>query len=985
MNKLKFNLHYSKVFCTDKMSRKYYSFLSTNMIRQTFIDYFASENHSYIKSSPVKPFNDPSLEFVNAGMNQFKNVFLGLEAIPVAKACNSQKCIRVGGKHNDLDSVGKDTYHHTFFEMLGNWSFNNYFKKEACKLAWNLITSKPYAIDPNRLYVTYFKGDDSLNLLPDLETKEIWLEIGVPEHRVLPFGLKENFWEMGLHGPCGPSTEIHYDHLGNTPRPHLVNKDSADLTELWNNVFIQFNRLEDGTLIPLEKHFVDTGMGLERLVALLQGKSSNYDTDIFVPYFDAIAKISGFSKYSGKFGIHDAKGLDTAYRILADHTRMVSVAIADNVFPDVSHGLRRVIRKGILIAEKFLPGNGVSLMVELSKVSGESFSHIFPEVTNNLRQIECVLRDENELWQEIKAKVKNDWENLKKDNPHLESLDDVQSIGLISSFNELMQRKIPPKTVLPEDLCIILYDRYGLNPQVIEELARVCDYSVNISQLQKDILLLKEKNKALIHSNQKLDLPKNTLEYVSNYFLPTDDSFKANYTKNSKGYNFENVRSKVQAIIKDGKCISNISSLFGSDLTVGVLLDKTNMWSSLKGGGDRGIITLFDGDNNEIGKVFVERVFNLGGHVCHTGNVQMSLNDANIPLEDLMSEISIDHDNRLNLMRNTSAAHLLSFALRTNFVCNTLSFRASHKEFSATFLMFGHHLQSDDIMSLEEKMNHLISAGLNIELTKKSTDDLVGTGDLHLPPYVSPNMKSIYLVSIDGEGEKRFREVTIGPNVMNTRDIDPVCLLNFETRNRGRNVTISGVSDHNATVFQNAKTAISSIESEDLEDKVKIAKLNSLMMENRVPFELKPDFMSKLQELKIKNKQKQRNNKIHFIQKYTLEAKERSENCVVLYAGKETNLTRLIKKYVDFPIMLFACNGNYFSAACRVPEGSSLSAAAWMNNVANKLGGHCTASKDSSDIFLMRPIRIDKDKLKEIIQMAEMTAKKEAASSCDGL
>src|ERR1700761_9122465 len=267
--------------------------MNANQIRQAFLDFFKSKGHHIVPSAPMVVKNDPTLMFNNSGMAPFKDLFLGNAPVKFPRVADTQRCLRVSGKHNDLEEVGIDTYHHTMFEMLGNWSFGDYFKKEAIAWSWELLT-EVYKLDKDRLYVSYFEGDEKEGLAPDTETLELW-KVLVPTDHIVKGNKKDNFWEMGETGPCGPCTEIHYDSRPDTERKNvkgetLVNGDSDQVIEIWNNVFMQFNRLKDGSLQTLPAQHVDTGMGFERLVRVLQGKTSNYDTDVFQPLIQFIAE-----------------------------------------------------------------------------------------------------------------------------------------------------------------------------------------------------------------------------------------------------------------------------------------------------------------------------------------------------------------------------------------------------------------------------------------------------------------------------------------------------------------------------------------------------------------------------------------------------------------------------------------------------------------------------------------------------------------------
>ena len=364
-------------------------------IRQQFLDFFASKGHAIVPSAPIVVKNDPTLLFTNAGMNQFKDFFLGNQAPSHKRIADTQKCLRVSGKHNDLEEVGVDTYHHTMFEMLGNWSFGDYFKGEAIEWSWELLT-KVFGIDPARLYVTVFEGDASENLPASSVALMHWKK-WVTEDKIVFGNKKDNFWEMGDTGPCGPCSEIHVDmrseeEIAKIPGRDLVNKDHPQVIEIWNNVFIQYNRKKDGSLEPLPNKHVDTGMGFERLVRVIQNKKSNYDTDVFTGTIEVVEKIT-----NKKYDYSDTKEA-VAFRVIADHIRAIAFTIADGQLPantGAGYVIRRILRRAVRYYYSYLDYKH-PLLHQLIPHLAKQFENVFPELTGQLEFVTKVVKEEEE-------------------------------------------------------------------------------------------------------------------------------------------------------------------------------------------------------------------------------------------------------------------------------------------------------------------------------------------------------------------------------------------------------------------------------------------------------------------------------------------------------------------------------------------------------------------------------------------------------------
>ncbi|MCM2302512.1 MAG: alanine--tRNA ligase [Flavobacteriaceae bacterium] len=406
--------------------------MTSQEIRQQFLDFFQSKQHKIVASAPMVIKDDPTLMFTNAGMNQFKEYFLGQKTAEIKRIADTQKCLRVSGKHNDLEEVGIDTYHHTMFEMLGNWSFGDYFKKEAIDWAWELLT-EVYKIDKNNLYVSVFEGYKDENLAFDQEAYDLWKTI-VPEDRIILGNKKDNFWEMGNQGPCGPCSEIHVDlrsedEKAQIPGRDLVNNDHPQVVEIWNLVFMEFNRKADGALEKLPEQHVDTGMGFERLCMALQGKKSNYDTDVFQPIIQEIEKITQHSyKKDEKTTI--------AIRVIADHIRAVSFSIADGQLPSntgAGYVIRRILRRAIRYGFTFL-NQKEAFIYKLVEVLSEQMGTAFPELKHQKTLISRVIQEE--------------------ENSFLRTLG--QGLGLLDNLINAMDSK-----VLSGKKAFELYDTFG--------------------------------------------------------------------------------------------------------------------------------------------------------------------------------------------------------------------------------------------------------------------------------------------------------------------------------------------------------------------------------------------------------------------------------------------------------------------------------------------------------------------------------------------
>ncbi|MBM2815630.1 MAG: alaS [Ignavibacteria bacterium] len=415
--------------------------MTSKEIRQSFFDFFENKLHKIVPSAPVIPHGDPTLLFTNAGMNQFKDVFLGSGNREYKRAADTQKCIRVSGKHNDLEEVGRDTYHHTFFEMLGNWSFGDYYKNEAIEWAWELLTDL-WKLPKERLHATVYRTDD--------EAYEIWKKY-LPADRIHRFDEKDNFWEMGETGPCGPCSEIHYDRTPDLSGGKYVNAGVPEVIEIWNLVFIQFNRKVDGTLENLTSKHVDTGMGFERICAVIQGKNSNYDTDVFMPIIREIERLSGIG-YNGE--LIDNNGI--AMRVIADHVRTLSFAIADGAMPG-NEGRGYVLRRLLRRASRYARNLNFSepVLYKLVGILVENMGEIFPEIIQQRQFIERIIKAEEENF--------------------LQTLDR----GL-DRFDEIITRiKTSGETIIPGSDAFLLFDSFGFPLDLTEVIARENNFSVD--------------------------------------------------------------------------------------------------------------------------------------------------------------------------------------------------------------------------------------------------------------------------------------------------------------------------------------------------------------------------------------------------------------------------------------------------------------------------------------------------------------------------
>jgi len=425
-------------------------------IRQTFLDFFRSKQHHIVPSAPMVIKNDPTLMFTNAGMNQFKDIFLGNREASYPRVADTQKCLRVSGKHNDLEEVGHDTYHHTMFEMLGNWSFGDYFKQEAISWAWELLTDV-FKLEKSRLYVSVFSGDPADNLPSDQEAFDIWRQI-VPEDHILYGSKKDNFWEMGETGPCGPCSEIHFDLRSDNDRAgiagrDLVNQNHPLVIEIWNLVFIEYNRMADGSLVPLPARHIDTGMGFERLCMVLQKKQSNYDTDVFQPVIQEIARISGI-----RYG--DSEKADIAMRVMADHLRAITFAIADGQLPSnikAGYVIRRILRRAVRYGYVFL-GFRQPVLFGLVPVLIESMGKVFPELPAQQQLIIQVIQDEERSF--------------------LHTLETG-----IQKFQQFVENK--GTGVIDGDFAFELFDTYGFPVDLTQLMAREIGWTVDMEGFRK--------------------------------------------------------------------------------------------------------------------------------------------------------------------------------------------------------------------------------------------------------------------------------------------------------------------------------------------------------------------------------------------------------------------------------------------------------------------------------------------------------------------
>ncbi|NTU94101.1 MAG: alanine--tRNA ligase [Chlorobiaceae bacterium] len=581
--------------------------MNSREIRQSFMDFFAAKAHRIVRSAPVIPAEDPTLLFTNAGMNQFKDVFLGKGTREYVRAADTQKCIRASGKHNDLEDVGRDTYHHTFFEMLGNWSFGDYYKPEAIEWAWELLTSV-WKLPKDRLYATVYKDDE--------ESLELWRQVtDIDPTHILKFGDKDNFWEMGESGPCGPCSEIHIDLTPDGSGGPLVNAGDHRVMELWNLVFIQYNRTIDGTLEPLPQRHVDTGMGFERVTAVLQGKSSNYDSDVFTPLFDRITELTGVS-YTASLD----SPTDIAMRVIADHSRTLTFALSDGAVPGNEgrgYVLRRILRRALRYAGTL--GCHEPIMYRMVGVLADAMGDVFPELHKQRQTVERIIRAEEESF--------------------------LATLGRGTEiFNEVVAgMKVAGSTMISGADAFRLYDTFGFPLDLTRLMAAEVGFDVDEQGFEHS--MQEQKARARLDRKDKMQSREDGVDWV--WFMeerPTE----------FVGYETLELQVRIAA-----------AKMSGDRLLL--VLDRTPFYAESGGQvGDHGTIETdawrFDvADTLKDGEQFVHVVTTAYDKVrdCAVAPADVALDGT-----AMAAEASVDRDARVGTERNHTATHLLHAALR---------------------------------------------------------------------------------------------------------------------------------------------------------------------------------------------------------------------------------------------------------------------------------------------------------------------------------
>ncbi len=609
--------------------------MTSREIRKEFIEFFTRQNgHTYVPSSPVVPHDDPTLLFANAGMNQFKPYFLGTAAAPWKRVANTQKCIRAGGKHNDLDDVGRSRRHHTFFEMLGNWSIGDYFKSGAIEMAWKLLT-EVWNINPLRLHVTIYAGNPSDNVPADEEAARLWKQIaGLPDHHIHRF-VDENFWEMGETGPCGPCTEIFIDRTPDMTGGALVNGTDPRVMEIWNLVFIQYNRGADRKLSPLPAQHVDTGMGLERICQVLQDKQDNYATDLFTPLFSAIGDLCG-KRYTGVFPALDqgigedsrnpALATDIAFRVIADHVRCLTFAITDGAVPGNEgrgYVLRRILRRAVRFGRQNLELRQPFLH-QLVPVIVNTMEEAFPELAQAPQRVAALIEEEERSFSR--------------------TLD--RGLELFQLSADAARHSSHGRPILSAQDAFKLHDTFGFPIDLTQMMAREQNLDVDIHGYEQLMQQARDKARTgskIMHGGPA-DMPPDILaELPKLHIKPTDDHGK---------YDPKPLRTHIAAIWDGHRLHESMTT--SEDGLIALILEKTNFYAEMGGQvSDQGEI------KTDTGAIFiVETVRQVGGYILHLGRMKSG------KLLRGDSASATVYNVRKRIEKNHTATHLANWALR---------------------------------------------------------------------------------------------------------------------------------------------------------------------------------------------------------------------------------------------------------------------------------------------------------------------------------